>query len=161
MGNSHSGSRFNQRANHGSSSRHQSSQGREGSHPFRRRPTPRGRSQMPRTNVSESHNTPKLSEKEKAEHLAAGQCFVCGETSHFSRDCPTKCTVNASGSRPPGASLFNLEPVIDEQELEDHVEVLDGLPVGSISFNQMAFDSLLEDLPDKWLEYTHRSYWGH
>ena len=44
-------------------------------------PNNRGRSQTPRTDRHDSRNTPKLSDKERAERLAAGQCFVCGETS--------------------------------------------------------------------------------
>ena len=42
----------------------------------------RGRSQTPHTGRYDSRSTPKLSEKERADCLAAGKCFICGETGH-------------------------------------------------------------------------------
>ena len=109
-----------------SGSRGQSSRGKEGSQ------ASRGRSQTPRSISSHVRSTPKLSDKEKAERKAAGQCFVCGASDHFSRDCPTKKVVRASGDRPPGASSFNIEPSLAEED-SDGVEVLESLPVGAIS----------------------------
>ncbi|KAF8804875.1 hypothetical protein BYT27DRAFT_7106071, partial [Phlegmacium glaucopus] len=64
----------------------------------------------PYSNSSGSRNTtPQLSVKEKAELISAGKCFECKETGHLARNCPTKTTVKSNGSRPPGASTFNIE----------------------------------------------------
>lgn len=43
------------------------------------------------------------------------------------------------GMRPPGASVFNVEPVVVEQDSDsdEFVEVLDSLPVGAISFEEV------------------------
>ena len=78
---------------------------------------------------------PRITDKEKADRLAAGQCFVCGGSDHFSQDCPTKKIVKSSGGKPPGASSFNIEPSISENEADASVEVLDSLPVGAIPEN--------------------------
>ncbi|KAF8800080.1 hypothetical protein BYT27DRAFT_7118441, partial [Phlegmacium glaucopus] len=71
--------------------------------------------------------------KEKAELISAGKCFECKETGHLARNCPTKTTVKSNGSRPPGASTFNIEPApLPESDWDERVEVLDSLPVGAI-----------------------------
>ena len=76
-----------------------------------------------------------LSDKEKAEYRAAGRCFNCGKEGHMSRNCPDNATVKSKGSGPPGSSAFNLEPVsIVETDSEEHIEVLDSLPLGAICF---------------------------
>lgn len=70
-----------------------------------------------------------MSEKERAEMLATGLCFACKQHRHMSRNCPTKTTVKASGSRPPGTISFNLEPLETEPgESDNPVAVLDSLP---------------------------------
>jgi RNase H-like domain found in reverse transcriptase/Reverse transcriptase (RNA-dependent DNA polymerase)/Integrase zinc binding domain/Retroviral aspartyl protease/Zinc knuckle len=163
-----SGSRSHQRSNHSSDSRATSSRGRESSYPQRGGYAPRGRSQTPRMSTPMARITPRLSDKEKAERLAAGQCFNCGGADHFSRNCPTKGLVRSSGGKPPGASSFNIEPVITEDD-SDGVEVLDSLPVGALFFNAGdGFPELVGSANDEemwtfhplseWRE--HYPYWG-
>ncbi|KAI9068657.1 hypothetical protein FKP32DRAFT_1561275, partial [Trametes sanguinea] len=72
------------------------------------RPAPRTQASQPRA---------PLSEKERAELLAAGKCFVCKETGHLSRNCPTASRV--SGNRKggaPGLTSFNVELDLSEAE---------------------------------------------
>jgi Zinc knuckle len=97
-----------------------------------------------------SHSMPQLSDKEKVERLAAEQCFICGGADHFSRNCPTKGLVRSSSGKPPGASSFNIEPAVTEDDSDD-VEVLDSLPVGAI---MMELDGLVPDLGDEGPELT-------
>ena len=140
----------NQHRNHTETSSHQRS--RDGPNHNRGSQSQRGRSQTPRSQHSDARSTPRLSEKEKADRLAAGQCFVCGETGHFSRDCPTKRTVKASGSKQPGATAFNIEPVVDDHESDDFVEVLDSLPLGAMAFGDLEPDEY--NPSNKWMEFT-------
>ena len=141
-------SRTSGRNNHGSDNRASSSRGREGSqisHHSRGGTATRGRSQTPR---SSNGGTPRLSEKEKAERLAAGQCFACGGTDHFSRDCPTRKIVKSTGGKPPRTTSFNIEPAINEDD-SDGVEVLDGLPVGAIFIDSDGEITVLTDSSDE------------
>ena len=133
----HNGSGSRGGSQHGASgtnSRSSTPRGRDGSQSSRGGYSSRGRSQTPRSTVSGHSGAPRLSDKEKAERIAAGQCFVCGGTDHYSRDCPSKRTVKSSNGKAPGASSFNIEPTVEEQDSDD-VEVLEGLPLGSMSFD--------------------------
>ena len=125
---------------------------REGSKQPRGTSAPRGRSQTRRTHRHDSQSTPKLSDKERAERLAVGQCFICGNADHFSHDCPSKRTVQSSGSKPPGASTLSIEPTLEERESEDYVEVLDSLPLGVLAFGDL--DPSQYEPSYKWMELT-------
>jgi hypothetical protein len=60
--------------------------------------------------------------------------------------------MRASGSKPPGTVMFNIEPAEDEQDSSDLVEVLDGLPLGALAFGDLEPDQF--DPSNKWMELT-------
>ena len=100
---------------------------------------------------------PRLSDKEKVERIAAGQCFMCGETGHFSQDCPSKRTMKAVGSKLPGAVAFNVEP-IGESSADDSVEILDSLLVGAMASNYLEIDQIHPS--NKWMELSAPALFG-
>ena len=118
--------------------------------------------------VSDHWNAPRLSKKERAEQLAAGQCFNCGKIDHFSWDCPTRPTIRSSRSKPLGASTFNIEQAIAENDSDEYIEVLDSLPVEAIFINSESetselTDSLIEEDEYFWpiAEWReHYPYWN-
>ena len=61
--------------------------------------------------------------------------------------------MKASGSKPPWAAAFNVEPIADEQELDgSSIEVLDSLPLGAMAFGDMEPNEY--DPSNKWMEFT-------
>ncbi|PPR02115.1 hypothetical protein CVT26_008845, partial [Gymnopilus dilepis] len=93
---------------------------------------------------SEQRNTPRLSDKERAERLAQGLCFNCGGL-HLARNCDERNKVKSSGSKPPGLTSHNMEFVEDDSD--PMVEVLDSLPLGAISY-----EPLIHSQPRDWNE---------
>ena len=166
----HSRAHRNQSSSH-TDNRSVSSRGRDGAHTSRGRTGYRGSSRTSHNSGIDNRSTPRITDKEKADRLAAGQCFVCGGSDHFSRDCPTKKIVKSTGGKPPGTSSFNIEPSISENEDDATVEVLDSLPLGAISFEpDTIFSKItlrepseeeLEDIPSwpvsEWQD--HYPYW--
>jgi len=105
----------------------------------------------PSSNNKLRHNTPRpdqpksdLSEKERAELLAAGKCFRCKEQGHLSRNCPKGNSVKSNNNRPPGLSNYNTELEIGPEE---ELQVLDNLELVMIEFDDQHFS-----LPD-WRNY--------
>ena len=129
-----------------------SSYPRENSSSSRGRSGYPGKSNTPRHRTSESRNTPRLSDKERSEMLAAGLCFTCKQPGHLSRNCPTTSSVKSRGSRPPGLASFNIEPTMIEHETDDPVEVLDSLPLGALAFGDVELSDL--NPSNKWMELT-------
>jgi hypothetical protein len=120
---------------------------REGTSSTRGKPHHKGRSQTPRNPHSEGRSTPRISDKERTELLAVGKCFNCKETGHLSRNCPHKSTINSPGSRPPGASSFNIELFASIHESDESVEVLDSLPLGAVFLEDEPIDEEVEIEP--------------
>ena len=50
--------------------------------------------------------------------------------------------MKASGSKLPGTTAFNIESVVDEQGSDEHVEVLDSLPLGAMAFGDLEPDQI-------------------
>jgi hypothetical protein len=105
-------------------------------------------------NRDSNNSRPSLSEKEKAELLAAGKCFNCKETGHMSRSCPKKSFVKSSSSQPPGVSNFNVEfgNATEIVESDDEVELVD-----SISFNLVEFYSREGEIKE--FPYASKDQW--
>ena len=110
-------------------------------------------------NRNGTSKTNQLSEKEIAEYRAAGKCFNCGNEGHMSRNCPDNATVKSKGQGPPGASSFNVEPVLLETDMEDHVEILDSLPLGAMFFGDPESQASVIPWPiEEWR--SHYPYWN-
>ena len=145
-----SGNRFPSKTPSATSSEHHHSrlQSRESSVSARGRSGQRGRSQTPRYRTNEGRSSTRMSDKERAELLAAGKCFICKETGHLSRNCPHRHTVRSDGPKPPGTSSYNIELLAPSQEVDESVEVLDSLPLGALFFEKDAEHIPLEYLDD-------------
>ena len=110
-------------------------------------------------NKNNARKSNQLLEKEIAEYRAAGKCFNCGNEGHMSRNCPDNATVKSKGQGPPGASSFNVKPVLLKTDMEDHVEILDSLPLGAMFFGEPERQALVRPWPIKeWR--SHYSYWN-
>ena len=108
--------------------------------------------QQPPFSKMEDSRPHQLSDKEKTEYRAAGRCFNCGEEGHISRNCKQWQSVQSSSSRPPGKSTFNLEPIPFDQN--EGVEILDSLPLGSVTIENNKEDLPIQLLPvNDWRAY--------
>ena len=57
---------------------------------------------------------------------------------HISRNCPDNSVVQSQGHGPPGTSTFSVEPLsLVEEDDDERIEVLDSLPLGAISIEEM------------------------
>ena len=81
----------------------------------------------------------------------------------MSCNCPRQNTIRSNNQKPPGASTSNIElaPAPHESDIDDSVEVLDSLPVGSINFEikeqYYSLPMLLYPLTE-W--HNHYPYWN-
>jgi hypothetical protein len=82
----------------------------------------------------ENKGKPHTREKERAEQVASGSCFNCGEEGHFAQNCPQNNTMKTGGSKPPGVNNFNVELSSKDNSSDMSVEVLESLPLGMIQF---------------------------
>jgi len=76
------------------------------------------------------------------------------------RNCLSRSTVKSGGSKPPGASTFNIETTaVADDESDDHVEVLESLPLGAVFFgDNKQLSSVLPCPIHEWRE--HYPYWN-
>ncbi|KAI0731440.1 hypothetical protein C8Q76DRAFT_793505 [Earliella scabrosa] len=94
-----------------------------------------------------------LSEKEKADLIAAGQCFLCRQTGHVQRNCPKNNRVqsNRKGA-PPGLSNFNIEFNLEGAErlrtLAQSTARIDELELSSLEFAWTGLPREHEDRDD-------------
>ncbi|TFK31386.1 hypothetical protein BDQ12DRAFT_582627, partial [Crucibulum laeve] len=94
-----------------------------------------------------------MSEKERAELLAANKCFRCKEVGHLARNCPKANMVASSSSKPPGKSaLHNIQPELASDEEDEEIEVLHGLPLGMIELRTPLGTSTPHE--QDWFEYV-------
>lgn len=104
---------------------------------------------------------PPLSDKEQAELVAAGKCFICKEAGHMSRNCPKNNHVKSTNTKPPGVPNYNIEfaeeSAYDSSESDssdDEVELVNSLSLGMIDYNY--FDLGDEKLHQEWKQYYTR-----
>ena len=110
--------------------------GRRGSgrpHPSRGHPINRSNSGPPPRNAT-SNNTSKKSknyvsrtEKELEELRAKGGCYICTDTGHIARNCPSTQAVKWDGPKPPGIPVHSMQMDLIDDLSRD---VLESMPVG-------------------------------
>ncbi|KAJ3769927.1 hypothetical protein FB446DRAFT_705819 [Lentinula raphanica] len=93
--------------------------------------------------------TPRLSDAKRAQYDAEGRCYKCGQTRHFSRNCPTNNVVKSggSGNGPPGLAARGMHfPETQDTALEELNETTEtGV---ELVLNMMSFDSFTSDLAE-------------
>ena len=83
----------------------------------------------------------------KAELLASGKCFGCGESGHLSQNCPTGNVVKFVGNKPPGVPSYSMEMDLLEEDSRD-VKLLSSMPVGMILFTDAQMSNTIFNLND-------------
>ncbi|KAI0742515.1 hypothetical protein C8Q80DRAFT_1157978 [Daedaleopsis nitida] len=105
-------------------------------------------------NTSRSSSTrPPLSEKDKADLLAAGKCFTCRETGHMQRNCPKQNRLHSNmKGKPPGLTSFNIELDLEGAEdlrvLAESTARIDELDLSSLEFDWTTLPREREDTDD-------------
>ncbi|KAF9470907.1 hypothetical protein BDN70DRAFT_820720, partial [Pholiota conissans] len=89
---------------------------------------------------SNGKNIVPLSEKERADLLAAGKCFYCKEAGHMARNCPKRSSLKSGTNRPPGLSTFSIgQDKLGADTGDSEVEYIDDESIDKLRANSIEF----------------------
>ena len=123
-----------------------------------RRPNKTDNSHKPSAQKSKGNRT-RLSEKEKAELIAAQKCFECKQPGHIACNCPNRSTVKSKDNQPPRMSNFSID--IASTERNSSPEVLDELSLSAITLETpqlyiLELDSAWRESYPNWVQLSNR-----